>query len=515
MPHSSRLLVAIVALLLPMLLGAPLSAQLHDNPRPPIRYASPFLDPEHWAVRAAKRLHAVGLAPQTYDPAVRSQRLIEVAAVFIHAAYIWPSDRIRDLLQGYTDRLREEFGPSHVDASGISAYGPTFVRVGAGAGMVHHGGRVLTGIGYSNVDDWTGTDPLEDVTSPAVNASLHGALSRRVAFGARAAAHLDGITIDDAYLVGHAGFFGFWAGRRALGFGPGWSGSIALDDQRSFTGAGMYFTDGYTLPSILRYLGPIRFEGFLTRVENEDRPTDPKDPLFGSARLSSNLHNRFALAATRAVMFGGANNTDFELKYLLQMLYGDHAGIAGEWSNEVFAWDMRFRPPLGSLPLLLFFEMGMDDSAGAIYRAPAWVLGADVGQIPGAPEFGFGLERIYIPAASIKNTIWYRNWSLRGGWTDDRRLLGHPLGGHGKGWLAHAHADLDDARLSVNASVFRFDRGAENLFAPERVGRAYGAEIDAAYRFAPSLEFRARGRIEDGSDWRQSSAEVGVRWTDR
>jgi hypothetical protein len=482
---------------------------------PPLEQPSPFLPPGHWAALAARRLHAVGLVPQTFEPsAVRAPRLVEVAGAFTFAARNADDEDTRVLAGRYLQLLQHEFGTTaFTDAEASYDWtGRGFVRGALGAGYLRQTGRAAPGIGYDTLDVWSGARPLDDVSGALGIVRAYGAASSRIGFGLELQATSDDLDVHSAHVVLDAGFLGFWAGRREIAFGPGYSGTIALGDGNHFTGAGMFFAEGARLPSVLRYLGPIRFEAFISRVQNGDS-IGVSDPWFGAARLSSNLHPRFSLGATRAAMFGGKGAPPFSAQRVWRMLIGDPSPErGGAWSNEVFAWDARWRPPLGSVPLLLYYELGQDDASGALYRAPAAVVGFDIGMVPGAPQLGFGVERIYFSAASFKNTIWYRNYALRGSWAHADRPVGHPIGGHGKGWFAHASLDLLDARLRLLSSASIYDRGSENLLAPERMGRAYGGALEAHWRITSALEVRAGGTLEDGDGWRESAARFRVNY---
>ncbi len=510
--------------------AVPASAQLLTQPgvaretrdttgQASLRQPSPFLSGEHWSVHAVRRLHAVGLVPQTLEPsAARTPRLVEVAGAFTFAMRNAEDEAVRVLAGRWLELLQREMGrTTFTDRTAGAEYaGGTFVNATGSAGGALLEGHAGTGIGYSDEVQipWSGTVLLEDEQYPLLGFAAHGALGSRVGFHVDVEARgLDEPDVRSAHALLDAGFVGFWAGRRQVAFGPGWSGTIALGDAHSFTGAGMYFAEGARLPWVLRYLGPIRFEAFVSRVENGDG-VGVTDPFLGAARLSSNLHPRFSLGATRAVMFGGENAQPFTWPRFRQMLLGDPSAAdgAGAWSNEVFSVDMRWRPPLGALPLLLYAEHGFDDASGAYWRAPAVIAGLDVGMIPGLPQLGLGVEYVYFSAASDKNPIWYRNYSLTGGWTDDRRPLGHPIGGHGSGWYTHASLDLLDARMRLYGAAFRYERGDENLFAPERAGAALGGSLRAAWRTAQAIEMTTGATLEDGAGWHEVTAELRLRY---
>jgi hypothetical protein len=168
---------------------------------------------------------------------------------------------------------------------------------------------------------------------------------------------------------------------------------------------------------------------------------------------------------------------------------------------------VRWRPPLGALPLEVYGEWGLDDSSGGYWRSPAVIAGVRIAAVPGAPMLSLGVERTSFAAASFKNTMWYRNVWLRGGWTDDRRVLGHPLGGHGTEWLFHGGADVFATRLRIHGAIALRDRAKENLFAPERTGRSTGTSLDITLRAASWIDLAGGFRYEDGAGgWSETRA---------
>jgi hypothetical protein len=141
------------------------------------------------------------------------------------------------------------------------------------------------------------------------------------------------------------------------------------------------------------------------------------------------------------------------------------------------------------------------------------VLGVEIPALPGLPELGLGLERTTFAASCCGNPIWYRHWSFRHGWTDDGRLLGHPLGGHGSEWLTYARADLFEARVHLDLRLFARDREVENVLAPERIGRSRGGQLGVEGRLASGLGIFFQGLLEDGdTGWRESAVRVGAQF---
>ncbi|HUF50814.1 MAG TPA: capsule assembly Wzi family protein, partial [Longimicrobiales bacterium] len=209
----------------------------------------------------------------------------------------------------------------------------------------------------------------------------------------------------------------------------------------------------------------------------------------------------------RGAIFGGEGNP-ITVGRLLGLLIGLHGGEAGEFENQVFSTIMKIRPPLGPLGVEFYAEVGMDDTAGAISDVPGIVAGVDVGVVPGLPALSLAVEHTDFPHNCCNNTIWYRNGFFRGSWGDEGRLFAHPLGGHGREWLAHTRIDLPRHGLTLRTQAFTRDRGNENLFAPEREGRSRGGSATLEYSHRSGIALRADADVERGDTWRSHRAAL-------
>jgi hypothetical protein len=190
---------------------------------------------------------------------------------------------------------------------------------------------------------------------------------------------------------------------------------------------------------------------------------------------------------------------------------GMHSGVAGEFDNHFGAVDLRYRPP--GLPLDLYLEWGMNDSAGAWRDVPARLLGVTWPALPFAPEVGLSAEFVHFPAECCGNPMWYRNWAIRMGWTHDGTVLGHPLGGHGNEWSLRADAVTAGGGLTMDGRFFRRYRGIENLFAPEWTGVSLGGEVALQFQPGSGPGAVVRAHVENGQDWRAGHVFAGVSWS--
>ena len=194
-----------------------------------------------------------------------------------------------------------------------------------------------------------------------------------------------------------------------------------------------------------------------------------------------------------------------------RMLLGLYEGTY-TFENQIASLAFRYRLPTEALlPLTAYGEWAADDEAGALRDVPAIAFGLWVPALPALPEASLGVERTRFAGSCCGNPEWYRHpISFRGNWAVGDAPLGHPLGGHGSQWLVYAGADLVDARLRLKAELFRRTRDRENLFAPERVGESWGAELQLGWRFLPRAELNATLFHESGDGWRAQEIRAGT-----
>jgi hypothetical protein len=464
--------------------------------------ASALLSRDHWSLAALRRIDASApeFAGSEFGGNTFSQR--EVAAR-LRAAVARLPDSVAwgRLARAYLERFEEEF--PRTDETPVTRARLTGAAVSAG--LLGAEGRARPGNGWFIDEDWTGAQPLEDLASPWASFALSGALHRRLA--GQLSARADGRykTLDHSHALVRAGAIEVWAGRRAPGFGPGFTG-IVLGGNTQINAAGLLIRSPLRLPWLLRYLGPLRFETFLSRFPQNGRV---QEPWFWAARGSVQPLRQVTLGINRAAIFGGAGNP-FRLIDVLEMMAGGYGGEGGEFENQVVSVDLRIVVP-EALPFELNVEWGSDDGAGMWYRAPALNVGLRMHALPVAPAaFGAFEWTLFSGKPPNRNTYWYRNVFFRGSWSLGETPLGHPLGGHGHEYNVRLGTDLLDARLRLQANVYARDRGAENIYAPERAGRSVGWGGHGVWR-AGRTELELTAGSEYGSGWRERALRAGLR----
>jgi protein-tyrosine phosphatase len=469
--------------------------------RPVAAQAGPvFLGPGHWSYDAIRRLTAAGVAPASSDHALAPVTRWHALRVFT-AAEAAAADRpvLSRRAAGYRRLLLAEG-----DTSGLLAGSRL------SAGWVAARGEALGGDGYYIFEDWEGARPLPAVSAPLVAWSGWGHLHPRVAWNLDAGQVAGRLTIRTATVAAAAGPVDLWAGRRAMRYGIGRGGGTVLGGALleppdlahrttyTFQGIGGQVREPFHFPAFLRFLGPARIEASLGRIARNGLVDGPW-VAFG--RLTgSPFTDRIVLGINRGAIFGGADNPVTPGR-LVGLLIGVHGGHVGEFENQVFSTILGFRPPLGPhLPLALYVEWGMDDTADAVRDVPAVVAGVDLAAVPGLPALSLGVERTSFAQSCCGNPIWYRSVFFRGSWADGGRLFAHPLGGHGREWLAHAALALPAHGAVARADLFRRERYHENLFAFERMGGSTGVAASVQLWRGPHT-VRIDGTVERGDGW--------------
>lgn len=470
-------------------------------PAPAVAQRAPvFLEPGHWAWDAARRLSAAGLAQPASDPREAPITIRHAHAVFRHAVSAADSAGRRglaDLARGYRQMLEAE-----VDSSGIL----TGVRLGAG--WTASRGEALGGRGFFPDQDWVGAIPLRSSNHPALELQAHGYLKPWLSWRLRSGYLADQWVVPTATLGAAVGAFDLWGGRRRLHYGAGRGGAIVAGSGvndipafahrtlDTFEGAGIHVREPFHFPWILRFLGPSRVEVVYGRISRNGRVESP-NVVFG--RLTTTpFSDRLMIGVNRGAVFGGKDNGVSPRK-LLGLLVGLHNE---GFEDQVISAVLRYRPPLGALPLEIYTEFGADDTAGALDDVPTYIAGFDLAAVPGLTALAISLEHTRYSGSCCGNPPWYRNVFFRGSWSDEGRLFGHALGGHGYEWLGHARLDLPDRGVMVRGEAFARWRGHENLFAPERAGSSIGGVLSLEVRRGRSM-LRLDGGYEDAASWSQ------------
>lgn len=478
--------------------AAPRRGWLGDSP------ASPLLAPDHWAVRAAERAEALGLA-DNYLPAQAAVPRAVVLAVLEHAA-VMAEERpaLRGLAAGWLARFREEFPAYGGDAAGDALVLPVDGR--AAVGYTDEAGRLSPAIGY--FDERRPPEEIPALSTTRVDLALGAGDGRRAAVWALGRWQEGGVDLARWEAAVSAGPVALSVGKQPVSYGWGQGGSIVYSDVL-LPRVEFQTLRPVRLPSVLRVFGGVTLHTFVSRAGGERHPSEPW--LWGG-RLAFQPHRRLTLAVNRGSMFGG--HEEVTAGRVLSMFLGVIRN--SNFENQVLSFEGRWRLPTDAfLPATVYAEWGADDGAGALDEVPAQLAGVLFPALPGLPEASAGAEFVRFAEVCCGHGPWYFNSTHRGNWARGTRPLAHPLGGEGWEAAGYARADLLDARLRLHLRGFARDRsdqslellGGGNLYVPARLGRSTGVRAEGAYRLNPRTELRAAARREAGDDWSERAFE--------
>ena len=500
------------------------------QPTNPPRFATPFLPSNHWAVDAARRASMLGLAPRRFGWGDGSLTQAAVGWTLYEARALSASSAapLRDVLSSEWRRFALEFPAVAArlvrdaarDDSTTRPRERVPVAASVTAGLVSSNGRLLPVRSLDRTrENVSPPEPLGDLDDGDLElrvGSLAGRYAAAEVAGGRSNADWQ---IQDWHVLAAIGSFGGWVGKRAPDFGPGVGGGLVLDGRAEIAGGGVTLVNPIRLPSVFKFLGPVRAEAFLSRL---DSSAATQHPWLFASHLSFAPHPRLLLGATQAFMFSGSGLPPFTFRNFKEMFLTHGIKVTGrEFENGLASVEARWRPPIPKLPAVLYAEWGTDDNHSAWFKFPAVVAGVSLPSLPIAPSVSLGLERSSFSApcsdcngcACEYYATWYRHYVFMDGWTVDRQPIGHPLGGAGTEWLVYGRFDDVVRRVRLDWQAFTRDRHRFNLYAPTRQGGSTGGRASIEYRLTPALELRAGVEIEHGTrDWTASSLSAGLRW---
>ncbi len=459
------------------------------------------LSPDHWAVAAVGRLHALGCtggpAPEAGSLArgATERWLDEVAdsTGVCGAGAIEAS--VRESARAYALRLRQETRPP----------GDAPLRI---ASLDVHGavveGAVLAG--YDRDERHVAPARQDDAGGISVRAALAARLGRFGSIEVRPEWSDSAVRLTEGYVSLAAGRVQLRAGRLPVGFpGPG-GRSLVLNGATRIDGGGLFLTRTVRLPGFLGAIGPLSAQTFFARLQAMG---DVAHPWFWAASVTTEPRPGLGVTLTRAAAFGGVGNSPLSVEEIPVLLLGLAGGAHGEEENQVASVAVRWRTPTPGPPLVVYGEWAFDDMGLSYFHVPGLLVGLQLPSLPGAPGIASGLEWTRFAGHCCGNPPWYRHSALP--WIEDRRPLGHPLGGNGSEIRLYSRGELLRPSVHLDAELFWRTRGPENLYAPLRQGESTGVRLDVSARIDGRLEPFGGGRLERGDGWSEWAVMFGTR----
>lgn len=302
----------------------------------------------------------------------------------------------------------------------------------------------------------------------------------------------------DTYLGFNLGNWQFSFGKNSLWWGPSEGGTMIFTNNAAPLN-NMFTVDRVTpfrLPWLFRYLGDIRFEGFIGHMTGLQFQTTfntgattiatlgqygknlHPEPFLSGGKLSFKLTPNFEFGMSKTTVYGGPGNP-LTIKTFLDSTFGKHVNgdVLGDGRTTA---DFSYRIPGLRNWLTLYGEAFSEDEASPIpyMRKSASQGGLYFAKFPGIPKLDFRLEGGYTNPVAFCGICIYYNGQYNSGYNNDGRLIGTWIGRGAQGeqirtsyWLSPRkkiglelrHRTLDPGYLpqggsqndvAVNADIF-------------------------------------------------------------
>lgn len=302
----------------------------------------------------------------------------------------------------------------------------------------------------------------------------------------------------DTYLGFNLGNWQFSFGKNSLWWGPSEGGTMIFTNNAAPLN-NMFTVDRvspFRLPWFFRYLGDIRFEGFIghmtglqfqtTVYSGATTPTTigqygknlHPEPFLSGGKISLKLTPNFEFGMSKTTVYGGPGNP-LTVKTFLDSTFGKHVNgdVLGDGRTSA---DFSYRLPGLRNWLTLYGETLSEDEPSPIpyMRRNASQGGLYLSKIPGVPKLDLRLEGGYTNPVAFCGICIYTNAQYNSGYNNDGRLIGTWIGRAAQGeqirtnyWLGPRkkiglelrHRTLDPGYLpqggnqndiAVNADIF-------------------------------------------------------------
>lgn len=463
---------------------------------------SPYVPLDHWSRAVIARLAAAGVIDASAATVAWPMQRARIARLFADAdarAKRGDISAVKDLAHYARTAFDDELGD-------------------AWHARIANGWREATGIARGGTSVWIeGTGwhypgPNERANESAwfVAPSAGGSITRALAVFASARVAPERIASGEWYGTVALHGVDLWLGRRAYSVAGSYGEGLVLSDGAAFGGGGVEISDPFHLPGFLRSLGELRGSAMVARM---NRSGPDLHPWFAAMNVSVQPAPSLSFGLNRATLFGGSANAVKTTPWTVLLMFvgsTDGLGKDSDFENQVASISGRWQTHIGSLPVAWYGEFGVDDTGKAFLHVPGWIAGVDVPSLPMIRKLGVGAQRTQLPGSCCGYPPWYQHGALSDGWTDRGVPLGVPLGGEGSEWALRWHYADTQLRVIAGGRLYTRNRGAENLFAPQRRGRSQGGDVQVLVRASRRLHLLGKLAVERGAaDWSSATTQIG------
>lgn len=220
----------------------------------------------------------------------------------------------------------------------------------------------------------------------------------------------------------------------------------------------------FRLPWIFRYLGDIRFEGFIGHMTGLQFQTTVNtgantavligqygknlhpQPFLSGGKISFKLTPNFEFGMSKTTVYGGPGNP-LNITTFLDSTFGKHyhGDVLGDGRTTA---DFSYRIPGLRNWLTLYAETFSEDEPSPIpyMRRNASQGGLYFAKLPGIPKLDLRLEGGYTNPVAFCGICIYTNAQYNSGYTNDGRLIGTWIGRAAQGEQVRANYWLNPRR---------------------------------------------------------------------
>lgn len=216
----------------------------------------------------------------------------------------------------------------------------------------------------------------------------------------------------------------------------------------------------FELPSVLRFLGPIRIDQFVGRALGQSFV--PHRLIYGQ-KISIRPNQFLEIGIARTTTLGGNGGDPFTSYNFLHSLVGlegqPGAGVPGDSRSQV---DWSFRVP-GLHDYLVLYVDGEADDDILPYVAPSravWRPGIYLTGVPALPRLDLRVEATSSESPGFRRDrqghLNYWHFIYRDGYTNNGFLMGNTVGREGKNvqiWSTYWISPLNQLKFGMKMSV--------------------------------------------------------------
>lgn len=276
----------------------------------------------------------------------------------------------------------------------------------------------------------------------------------------RASDHAQRIVLHKGYVVIGLPGVDIMAGKNAQWWGPGYHGSLLMSNNAEpLTMVKLANPEPLILPWVFSYLGPFRYDFFLSRLEY-DR-SDFAYPYFWGLRLDFKPHPSVEIGLGRTGILGGRGRPA-NLSLWFRAFNGTSEDGGTPEGDQRAGGDIKITLPFQIQPVQLYWEHDGEENRqyfGGLPYKPADLYGLYLPRILSLERIGFRAE-VASTYYDVQPDVWYTHGVYTGGYTYHGMIMGHHMGTDSKDLFIELSCRLPENNAHVSLS---YDREKHNL----------------------------------------------------